>query len=94
MAARVTELKELNDALGDAGEPRRRIDEDGSLFLRKLGYPRKIRDPRRRILNGYEDGGWLAAGTPFEEAIADIEAAKKARLVFPYSGTNREHAAI
>ena len=37
MAARVTELKVLNDALGDAGEPRRRIDEDGSLFLRKLG---------------------------------------------------------
>ena len=80
MAARVTELKVLNDAL--AGE-RRRIDEDGSLFLRKLGYPRKIRDPRRRILKACEASGWLAAGTLFEEAIADIEAAKKARLVFP-----------
>ena len=41
-----------------------------------------------------EASGWLVAGTPFEEAIADIEAAKKARLVFPYSGTNREYAAI
>ena len=94
MAARVTELKVLNDALGDTGEPRRRIDEDGSLFLRKLGYPRKIRDPRRRVLKACEDSGWLVAGTPFEEAIADIEAAKKARLVFPYSGTNREYATI
>ena len=38
---------------------------------------------RRRILNGCEPSGWLVAGTPLEEAIADIEAAKKARLIFP-----------
>ena len=70
MAARVTELKVMNDALDDAGEL------------------------RRRILKACEASGWLVAGTPFEETIADIEAAKKARLVFPYSGINREHAAI
>ena len=40
-------------------------------------------EPRRRILKACEASGWLVAGTPFEEAIADIEAAKKARLVFP-----------
>ena len=40
-------------------------------------------EPRLRILKACEPSGWLAAGTPFEEAIADIEAAKKARLVFP-----------
>ena len=40
-------------------------------------------EPRRRILKACEPSGWLVAGTPLEEAIADIEAAKKARLAFP-----------
>ena len=61
MAARVTELKVLNDALGDAGEPRRRIDEMALCSSASWGHPRKIRDPRRRILKACE-AQWLARG--------------------------------
>ena len=40
-------------------------------------------EPRRRILKACEASGRLAAGPPFDVAIADIETAKKARLAFP-----------
>ena len=39
-------------------------------------------EPRRRILKACEASGWLAAGTLFDVAIANIETAKKVRLVF------------
>lgn len=72
-----TELKELhvsNDAIADAEELRRRIDDSGYLFFKRLQNPDKLLALRRQMLDVIQQGGWLVAGTDPLEGIADIGA--------------------
>ena len=69
-----TEFLVSNDALQDAGELRRRIDEDGYLFFRQLQDPDKLLRLRREMLTVMQEGGWLIAGTDPMEGIANVDA--------------------
>lgn len=69
-----TEFRVSNDALEDAGELRRRIDDDGYLFFRQLQDPGKLLDLRREMLTVMQEGGWLVAGTDPSDGIANIDA--------------------
>jgi ectoine hydroxylase-related dioxygenase (phytanoyl-CoA dioxygenase family) len=62
----------------DNGESlRARLAEDGYLFLRSLLPRAAILDVRDRLLNKAMQGGWLTAGAPVPEAIANPAAACK-----------------
>tara|TARA_B100000809_G_scaffold229825_1_gene243717 strand:+ start:1536 stop:2579 length:1044 start_codon:yes stop_codon:yes gene_type:complete len=69
-----TEFRVSNDALEDAGELRRRIDDDGYLFFRQLQDPGKLLDLRREMLTVMQEGGWLVADTDPSDGIANIDA--------------------
>ena len=69
-----TEFLVSNDALQDAGELRRRIDEDGYLFFRQLQDPDKLLRLRREMLTVMQEGGWLIAGTDPMDGIANVDA--------------------
>ena len=71
------ELKELrisNDAMNDPEELRRRIDEEGYLFFKRLQNPDKLWALRREMLTVMQQGGWLVAGTDPIDGIADVSA--------------------
>ena len=73
----VEELKELrvsNDAMDDAAELRRRIDDEGYLFFKRLQDPDKLRELRREMMSTIQRVGWLIAGTDPMEGIADVTA--------------------
>ena len=72
MAVQVEEFRVSNDALDDAGELRRRIDQDGYLFFRKLEDPDQLWDLRLQLLSVCRDGGWLQAGSALADGIADV----------------------
>lgn len=72
-----TELKEFrvsNDALDDAEEIGRRLDEEGYVFIKKLQDPDRLMALRREILQVCMTGGWLVRGTDPMDGIADIGA--------------------
>ena len=50
MSDQIRELCVSNDAIDDAEELRRRIDDEGYLFFRKLQNPDKLWDLRRQML--------------------------------------------
>ena len=64
------EFRVSNDALDDAEELRRRIDDDGYLFFRQLQDPDKLLSLRREMLTVMQQGGWLVAGTDPVDGIA------------------------
>lgn len=68
------ELRVSNDARSDAEELRRRLDEDGYLFFRRLQDPGQLRALRREMLTAMQKGGWLIAGTDPMDGIANIDA--------------------
>ncbi len=72
MAATLQEFKASNDALDDPQELRRRLDEEGYLFIRGLQDPDQLAALRLDILRVCRDGGWIRAGTDLEEGVADI----------------------
>ena len=72
-----TELKELrvsNDAMHDPEELRRRLDEEGYVFFKRLQDPDKLRDLRREMFTVIQQGGWLVAGTDPLDGIANVAA--------------------
>ena len=72
-----TELKELrvsNDAMHDPAELRRRLDEEGYVFFKRLQDPDKLRELRREMFTVIQRGGWLVAGTDPLEGIANVAA--------------------
>lgn len=68
------ELRESNDALNDDAELRRRLDEDGYVFFRRLQDPEKLLKLRREMLTEMQKGGWLVQGTDPMDGIARPEA--------------------
>lgn len=74
MSERLQELRVSNDAMDDPAELRRRIEDDGYLFFRRLQDPDKLLELRREMLTVMQQGGWLVAGTDPVDGIAEIGA--------------------
>jgi ectoine hydroxylase-related dioxygenase (phytanoyl-CoA dioxygenase family) len=68
----VQPFAESNDALDDADELRRRLADDGYLFIRRLVDPDLLADLRRQMLEVCEAGGWLVPATPLLDGVADV----------------------
>ncbi len=74
MPEQLKELRVSNDAMNDRAELRRRIDDEGYLFFKRLQNPDKLRTLRREMLTVMQQGGWLIAGTDPMDGIANISA--------------------
>ncbi len=72
MSEQLGEFRVSNDILDDPIELRRRVDEEGYLFFKRLQDPDWLWDLRRDMLSVIEKGGWLEAGTDPMDGIADI----------------------
>ena len=72
MSEQLGEFRVSNDILDDPIELRRRVDEEGYLFFKRLQDPDWLWDLRRDMLSVIEKGGWLEAGTDPIDGIADI----------------------
>jgi len=70
MAKKIKELRESNEALDDPEELRRRMKDEGYLFIRKLQDRDKLWDLRRQMLERMTP--WLVEGTDPIDGIADI----------------------
>jgi ectoine hydroxylase-related dioxygenase (phytanoyl-CoA dioxygenase family) len=73
MAETWQELRVSNDALMDAEELRRRLDDEGYLFFKELQNRDKLLALRRDMTRVLHAGGWLAADADPMQGIADIE---------------------
>lgn len=60
------------DILNDGPELRRRMQRDGYLFLRGLLPTAVVEGLRLQVLAIAQEAGWLKAGTPLVDAIADL----------------------
>lgn len=74
MSAELKELRVSNDAMHDPAELRRRLDEEGYVFFKRLQNPDKLRDLRREMFTVIQQGGWLVAGTDPMDGIANVAA--------------------
>lgn len=74
MSEELREFRVSNDAMNDPEELRRRIDDEGYLFFKRLQNPDKLRELRREMLTKIQQGGWLVAGTDPMDGIADVSA--------------------
>ena len=72
MIEQLNEFQISNDALNDEIELRRRINEEGYLFFRKLQNPDRLLKLRQDMLNVINNGGWLDSGSNLIDGIADI----------------------
>ena len=72
MNNRLNEFRVSNDAVDDAEELRRRLDEEGYIFIKKLQDPDKLLALRQDIMQVIRTGGWLIEGTDPMAAIADV----------------------
>lgn len=70
----LSELRESNDVRHDADELRRRLNDDGYLFFRRLIDPDRLLSLRREMLTAMQSGGWLIAGTDPIDGIANPDA--------------------
>ena len=73
MNNRLNEFRVSNDAVDDAEELRRRLDEEGYIFIKKLQDPDKLLALRQDIMQVIRTGGWLIEGTDPMAAIADAQ---------------------
>ena len=73
-AASLSELRISNDARDDAEELRRRLEDDGYLFFRRLLDPTRLLSLRREMLMVMQACGWLVEGTDPVDGIANPEA--------------------
>ena len=71
MSVDLKEFRASNDILGDAGALRRRVDEEGYLFFRRLIEPQVIRDIRSRAFEVFREAGWLSSDAPLADGIAN-----------------------
>ena len=65
------------DIAGDGDALRARMAEDGYLFVRGLLPRAEVMAVRRQLLEIAAAGGWLKAGAPVEDGIAEPAAACK-----------------
>ncbi len=72
MATQLTHFQVSNDALDDGPELRRRIADDGYLFIRQLLDPQRLGDLRLHMLEVLRAGGWLRTGSPLNDGVADV----------------------
>jgi hypothetical protein len=72
MARKLNELKVANEALDDVPELRRRIQEDGYLFFKRLQDPDLLLNLRLEMLLPMRDGDWLEPGSDLINGIANI----------------------
>ena len=73
-ASAVGLMQEANDALGDSAELRRRLDEQGYIFLRQIMGKDKLLSLRQEMTQVLLEAGWLVAGTDPMDGIARIDA--------------------
>ena len=71
MARTMGEFRVSNDALDDPAELRRRLDDEGYIFIRNLQDPDKLWSLRLDMLEVLRDAGWLVDGTELMDGIAD-----------------------
>ena len=74
MLGTMKKLKASNDALNEPEELRRRLAEDGYLYLRRIQDPEKLLALRREVMEVLMGVGWLAEGTDPMDGIARIDA--------------------
>ena len=67
-------MQEANDALGDSAELRRRLDEQGYIFLRQIMAKDKLLSLRQEMTEVLMEAGFLVAGTDPMDGIARIDA--------------------
>ena len=60
------------DVQTDGTELGKRMKRDGYLFIRGLMPPDQLESLRMAFLEIMRDSGWVKAGTPLEQAIADL----------------------
>ena len=94
MATAVEEFAVPDGVLDTADKLWRRAGEDVCPFFRKVGFPRKSQDLRRRNLAAFDASVWTTTCTSIEEALANVETAKWVRLVFFQTRTSHEHSAV
>ncbi len=70
----LSELRVSNDVRDDTEELRRRLDDDGYLFFRRLLDPVRLLNVRREMLTIMQAGGWLIEGTDPVDGIANPDA--------------------
>ena len=70
----LSELRVSNDVRDDSEELRRRLDDDGYLFFRRLLDPIRLLNLRREMLTIMQAGGWLIEDTDPVDGIANPEA--------------------
>jgi len=68
------ELRVSNDIRDDTDELRRRLDDDGYLFFRRLLDPERLLNLRREMLTVMQVGGWIVDGTDPLDGIANLDA--------------------
>jgi hypothetical protein len=66
------EFRTSNDAFDDPAELRRRIEEEGYLFIKGLQDKDKLMSLRKDMLTVMMAGGWLVEGTDPVDGIADV----------------------
>ena len=71
MTTEMRELRVSNDAIADREELRRRMNDEGYVFIKKLQDPERLSQLRKDIMTVLQKGGWLVAGTDPMEGIAD-----------------------
>ena len=59
---------------GGADEARARMDRDGYLFVRGLLPAELLEDLRRQFIGVLRDAGWIMAGAPLDDPIANLDA--------------------
>lgn len=74
MAGKLGELRISNLALQDPAELRRRIEQDGYLFFKRLQDPDRLLKLRSEMLAPMMAGGWLEPGTELMDGIANVAA--------------------
>lgn len=74
MLNNMKEFRVSNDAMDDPIELRRRMDEEGYIFIKKLHDPDRLLSLRREMMQVCVDGGWLVQGTDVMSGIADVSA--------------------
>jgi hypothetical protein len=68
------EFRVSNDALDQPDELRRRLADEGYLFLKKLQNPDRVLSLRRDVMQLLMEVGWLVDGTDPMDGIARIDA--------------------
>ncbi|MBM3265529.1 MAG: phytanoyl-CoA dioxygenase family protein [candidate division Zixibacteria bacterium] len=70
----ITPFRVSNEALDDPEELRRRLADDGYVFIKRLQNPDALLALRRDILRVCMAGGWLVKGTDPMDGIANVAA--------------------